>query len=198
MQRLWLGLPDVTTSADIVNRALELAGNQVTVSGSNPAFDGTPAGNAAGVLYTPALQLLLRQMDPAFARRTATLVVAGGTTPPPWTQEYTYPADCLRVRAVRPAAGSYSLNDPQPIRAAIAFDNGLAAKVIVSNTASALAVYTSTTPNENQFDPAFVETLARRLASPLAMALDGRPDFARELLEEAERYASMSELVDEN
>jgi hypothetical protein len=34
--------------------------------------------------------------------------------------------------------------------------------------------------------------MARRLANPLAMALAGRPDFARELLQESQQYASIA------
>ncbi len=186
-----------TTAASIVNRALEMTASQVQVTGANPTFDGTIAGNAAGVLYTPAVNLMLRQTNPAFARRTAALALAGGTTPQPWTVEYTYPTDCLWVRQLRPAAGSYNVLDPQPIRGAVAFDAGLALKVIVSNTANALIVYTSNSPVESQFDDAFAEAVARRLANPLAMALAGRPDFARELLEESDRYAAMAEMNDE-
>src|SRR4029077_5778263 len=146
----------MTTSVDIVNRALELLGVQTTIVALN---DGTPAGNAAGVLYAPAVNLMLRQMDPAFARRTAALSAAGGTTPAPWTQEYNYPADCLRLRQLRPQPGSYNVNDPQPVRGAIAFDNGLSVKVIVSNQANASAVYTSSAPNETQWDWAFAEAV---------------------------------------
>jgi len=183
------------TSTDVVNRALELLGVQVQITALN---DGSVAGNAAQVIYAPAVNLLLRRLDPAFARRTDVLSAAGGTIPPPWTHEYTYPADCLRLRQLRPQAGSYNVNDPQPVRGALAFDNGLAAKVIVSNQANASAVYTSSTPNENQWDSAFIEAVARLISNPLAMALAGRPDFARELLAEAEQYANTAELVDEN
>lgn len=185
----------MATAADIVNRALEMIGSQVQVTGSNPTFDGTVAGNAAGVLYTPAVELVMRESNPSFARRTAALVAAAGSPITPWTQKYTYPADCMRMRALRPA--SYSANDPQPVRGAIAFDSVAALKVIVTNAASALAVYTSNAVVESQFDPSFCEALARKLANPLAMALQGRPDFSRELLAEAQQYESMAELIDE-
>lgn len=181
------------TAAGIVNESLELIAAQTTVSGNNPTFDGSLAGNAAGVLYTPTVQLLLRQMDPAFARRTAALASAGGGAIQPWANKWAYPADCLRLRQVRPL--TYAANDPQPIRAAVIFDGS--AKVIVSTIAAAYAVYTSSAPTESIWDSAFAEAVARRLANPLAMALAGRPDFARELLEESERYAQAAELVDE-
>lgn len=186
----------MAAAADLVNRALELIGQQVTVSGVDPTFDGSVAGDAAGVLYAPVVQLLMRQLNPSFARRTAALVAAGGTVPPPWSQEYTYPADCIRLRQLRPANGSYDINDPKPVRGQVAFDSGLALKVIATNLVGALAVYTSFSA-ESQFDGAFAESVVRRLSNPLAMALAGRPDYARELLEESDRYAGMTELVDD-
>jgi hypothetical protein len=185
----------MVTSADVVNRALEVAARNVQVTGTNPTFDGTPAGNAAGVLYTPAVNLVMRQLDPAFARRTLTLTPVAGTIPPPWTHEYTYPTDCLRLRGLAPA--SPVANDPTPIRGQVAFDNGLAVKVIVCNIAAAVAKYTSSGPTETQWDWAFADAVAKRLANPLSMALAGRPDFARELLQEAEQAAAAADLIDE-
>jgi hypothetical protein len=71
----------VTTQAGIVKDALQLSGSQTQVTGSLPNFDGSPTGLAAGVLYSPALQLLLREMDPDFARKIASLVPPDGQVP---------------------------------------------------------------------------------------------------------------------
>ena len=62
---------------------------------------------------------------------------------------------------------------------------------------NAIAVYTSNIPTVDEWDTAFREAVVRRLATPLAMALAGRPDFSRELLTESEQYAQMSEIIDE-
>lgn len=179
------------TASDIVNRALELAVVNVQVTGTNPGFDGSAAGDAAGVLYTPVVDLLLRQMMPVFARRTAALLLSG-TPPTPWTFSYVYPTDCMRLLQVRPSGSN---NDPRPVRAAIFFDGG--EKAIGCNLASAIGVYTSNGATEDIWDWAFAEAVAHRLSSPLAMALSGRPDFARELLEESAQFAQMAEAVDE-
>lgn len=184
----------MTTDLDIGNRALELTGTEVQISALN---DGTPEGNAVGVLYVPTVQLVLREVDPAFARRTLALVPSGAATPiVPWSYEYLYPADCIRLRQVRPATSD---DDPEPVRAAVGLDiiASVATKVILTNQAGALAVYTSSSATESQWDSAFSEAVVRKLASPLAMALAGRPDFAKELLEEADRFAQLSETIDE-
>lgn len=188
----------MATQITIVNAALALIGSQAVITALN---DGSPAGNAAGVLYTPTLQFLLRSMDPDFARRTAALVPqANGTDVTTFTNEYQYPSDCLRLRQLQPVIGSYDPNDPQPIRGIVAFDpltSGGPAKVILCNLASGSAVYTTLNVTEALFDAAFVEEFERRLANPFAMAIAGRPDYARELLEEAERYAGLAELSEE-
>jgi len=196
----------MTTSADIVNESLELIASQAQITALN---DGSVEGNAAAVVYAPTVQLLLRQLDPDFARLPSfeLSVTAAASVPSPWAYEYAYPADCLRLRQLAPpASGPGSLADPfdpVPIRGEVAFDpNGQGAnkpaKVILSNQQSALATYTTSLVTEDDWDPAFREAVVRRLANPLAMAIAGRPDFARELLEESERYAGLAELADDS
>lgn len=188
----------MTVSADVVNQALQYAGNQVAISTLN---DGSPAGNAAGVIYAPTWQMVARMMDPDFARRTLPLAtVSGGNLPPGIAYEYSYPSDCLRLRALAPAAGSYDIYDPQLITGNVALDviMGTPQKVIFTNQQNALAVYTSNDFTENQWDYAFLMAVVRQLASPLSMALQGRPDYARELLLTAQQYEQQAELVDES
>lgn len=193
----------MTTAAGIVNAALELIDAQVQITSLT---DGSVEANAAQVVYQPCVLLLLRQTDPDFARTTAVLTVGSGS-PGYWTYEYLYPADCVRARQVRPPkSGTGALVDPfdpLPVRAEIAYDpkGGGAttpAKVILTNQQNAWLTYTTSLVTEAMFDAAFVEALTRRLGNPLAMAIAGRPDFARELLEESERYAGMSELADDS
>lgn len=185
------------STVEVVNTALELIAAQSRITSLT---DGSAPANAAQVIYQPVVQLMMREMDPAFARFTATLTLSGAVTPvPPWAFEYFYPADCVRLRQIRPVAGSYDINNPQPIRANVAFDiiANVNTKVILTNQANALAVYTSSTPPESLWDGVFAEAVSRRLANPLAMALSGRPDFAKEILEESSRVAATAEAVED-
>ena len=70
-------------------------------------------------------------------------------------------------------------------------------KVILTNQVNALAVYTTTLIDETIWDSAFVDAVVRRLANPLAMAVSGRPDFARTILEQAAMMAQTAEMIDE-
>lgn len=197
----------MTTPADIFNQALEFIGNQAFVTYTGPGGGGgTWAGDntsalAAPVLYVPTWQMVARQLDPDFARRTKPLALqTGGTLPPGWAFEYGYPSDCLRLRCLAPAAGSYDIYDPQLILGNVALDVILGApvKVIFSNQVNALAVYTSSDLTEDDWDAMFTMAVVRQLANPLGMALEGRPDYARELLMQAQQYEQLDELVEES
>ena len=82
------------TSTTVVNMALELIGTQTQITSLT---DGSAEANAASVVYAPVVQLMLRELDPDFARRTAALALSGAAVPViPWAYDYTYPADCVR------------------------------------------------------------------------------------------------------
>lgn len=192
----------MATGADIVNQALALGDNQTYVTGNFPAFtDGSPenvVGIAANNLYGIARDVLLSQTNPEFARVTITAVIPDALVAPivPWTYEYEYPDDCIRLRQIRPpGSGDGSLadpNDPQPIRGAVAFDPTIETKVVLTNQVNALLVYTTSDVAESRWDSDFVDAMSRRLGNPLTMALAGRPDFARELLAEAQQMTAIS------
>jgi len=192
-------MPAVSTSAAVVNEALQFIGEQVQIANLG---DGTAAANAASVLYAPTVQLMLREIDPDFARFTAQLtLISAPAGVPPWGFEYQYPATCVRLRQVRPpGAGGVGalvdINDPQPIRANVTYDGG-AGKVILCNQLNALAVYTTSAVSEGMWDSAFTDAVVRRLANPLAMALAGRPDFAKTILEQSAMMAQTAEAIDE-
>lgn len=194
-------MPIGLTTAQVVNASLEQIASQSTITSLT---DGSPAALAAQVVYAPTVQLMLRELDPDFARFTAPLTLSVAATPvPPWAFEYLYPDACVRLRQVRPpGSGTGSLsdpNDPQPTRANVAFDiiALVSTKVILSNQVNALAVYTSSAVAEAQWDAAFADTVIRRLANPLAMALSGRPDFAKTILEQSAMMAQTAEAIDE-
>lgn len=184
-------------AADIVNQALELTAQQVRVTSLT---DGTPAAIAANVIYIPTVSLMLRVMEPDFSRTLAVLTDTGVPTPPdPWNYQYLYPADCLRVLQVRPARGTYDPNTPGVVRWMIetSIIATIPTKVVLTNQISASAIYVTNTVTEDMWDFAFMNAVVRRLANPLAMALAGRPDFAKELLEESSRAAAFADGADE-
>jgi hypothetical protein len=182
----------VTTPLDIVNQALDFVAAQTQIT----SFAQVPIGPAAEVIYAPTVQLVLRQNNPDFARFQVPLVVSPSVPPYGWMFAYVYPADCLFARQVAPLPGTYNMFDPQPIRGLVYFANP--GKLIATNLANAILVYTTSLVTENEWDALFTQSVVRQLANPLAMAVAGRPDFAKELLETAARYEQMAELDDES
>jgi hypothetical protein len=187
---------------DVINYALELVASQTQIETID---DGSPAANAALVVYAPTVQLVLRELDPDFARFTGALTLAVDPSQLPWwAYEYLYPPTCLRVRQVRPpASGTGALVDPYnptPVRSNVAADiiATVLTKVILTNQQDALAVYTTSSVTEAQWDAVFAEAVARRLGNPLGLALSGRPDLAKQLLEEANQIAMTGGAVDES
>jgi hypothetical protein len=185
----------LTTSIDVVNYALELIGSQQTIT----SFNDVPVGLAANIIYVPTIQLVMWQTQPDFARveGQALAIATGKTAPPGWTYVYTYPSDCVQMRYVYPAI--WPPFDPQAIRSSIGFDKtATAAKVVWSTVQNAVASYTSSAVTENQWDSAFMQGVIRQLGNVLSMALAGRPEYARELLQQAEMYHQMAESLDES
>lgn len=156
------------TPTDVVNVALLEVGNRVAI---NSIGDGSPAGNAAAILYTPKLQALLRtaHWDFACARSVPltqwkAVVINGSLSnnppPQPWQFSYLYPSDCIKMRFIQPAitvsssaqviATGPGLTYPYPQVPTEApfvpstdFDvNGNPIRVILSNVPKALATYT--------------------------------------------------------
>ena len=176
----------MVNSADITNRALVEIGGQATVSGTVPNLTG--GGGASGyanTVYESLVLMILRDQDFEFARRTAVLAVSGNVPAAPWQFEYVYPDDCVKIRQVVPATQSEF--DPQPVQWSVYESIGTSnpGKVIGTNELNAQIVYTTSDVTEDQWDSMFAESMVRMLASSLAMGNAGRPDVAREKLQEA-------------
>lgn len=183
----------MTTSTDIVNQALQLTGDDgPLVTGVAPGFDESPAGVAASLLYTPTVQTVARQFGYDFSRNTALLTLTDNV-PALWPYEYLYPGDGIEIRQLRPQMLG-DPNNPIPVNWDVcnSIVDGVQKKVIQTDVQDALAIYTNQ-PSENLWDPLFRETVVRLLASGLAMALEGRPETARDMLESGGQFGQISE-----
>lgn len=182
-------MPTGLNSNVVVNRAIQLiSDDQPPVTGNAPTFDSSPAGVAAALLYTSVVQTVGRQFGWDFARNMATLALSGGTPPPNWKYEYVYPANGLEIRQLVPLTIP-DLNNPAPVNWAVASNTiaGVPTKVIWSNLQNALGVI-SGQPPEGLWDAGFTEAVVRLLASELAMAVAGRPETSKGLLESAGEF----------
>jgi hypothetical protein len=156
-------------------------------------YDGSMHARTILSIYAQTRDELLSDGNWEFAERNSAGVVLksaprGGYVPPiiwnpaqypavPWLFSYLFPADCLKVRAVKYTPATLPDFDPQPSAYSVDNDNGFAPpqRVILSNVQNAIVVYTGQVTDPATWDVAFVEalgaTLGRRLA-PVLMGAD--------------------------
>ncbi len=182
---------------DIVNQSLRAIGVKKRIAW---IYEGSPSARAALEIYGQTRDAVMRAQDWSFARGGSTTLTLlkgpppnGGYTPgQPWSAiypppgflyEYAYPSDMLELRALMTTPlGMFDL-DPRPATWRIDNDllpvvsgNPLAAagpaqKVILSNTAGAIAVYRRRVTNPALWEPGFTQLLVDALAKGLAIAL---------------------------
>jgi len=181
----------MVSAVDVVNEAImQIGDNQPLVTGNAPNFDSSAAGLAAAQLYAPCVATVMRSFEWDFSRNTIALVVTGNVAPFPWSFEYGYPPNGIEVWQVMPTAAADPY-DPLPVNFIIenAVVGGTQKRVIHTNLSPAQVVYNNN-PTENTWDSAFREAVVRLLASELAMAIAGKPDFAQSALESASAFES--------
>lgn len=182
----------VQSAADVLNLALRRIGYRLRVG---TLYDGSLAGKMALDCYAQTRDEVLRagagpNGEWPFAERnvSATLLKSAPTTgyvpPTVWNPatnpcspnflfEYAWPADCLKVRAVKPI-NLFVLNfAPQPNLFAVANDNAFTPpqRVILSNVANASICYTGQVTDPNTWPNDFTSALADALGEALAPIL---------------------------
>lgn len=157
-------------------------------------FDGSRQSNAALSVYGQTRDNLLRSFEWGFAEVNTPLTLLKtapvfGYSPPsttsswtnsypmlPWIYEYQYPADCVKLRSIRPMNPVLPVFDPAPQTFRIADDNSLTTsntKVILTNLANAYAVYTGQITDPSLWDEGFTEAMVASLADRLGPMLRG-------------------------
>jgi hypothetical protein len=178
---------------------------------------------------------MLRLAPWSFARyqNNLALVAAAGNTPenpnnvppfppPPWTYEYAWPQDCVRLRQVKPPyyppgstpentglvlmPGFYAaplsfpgMENKPKYQIGLDYDSsGNQIKVIMSNLESAMIIYTALVDNPNLWDDEFSEAMVYALAAHLVGALIGDKQVDKELYAKAVNAATTARAVDAN
>lgn len=182
------------TSNDIANEALVSAGwTEASVSGFAPTFDNSTVGLILQRIYQPVVNKMLRAFPWDCARKTGVALVASGNlAPSPWAFEYIYPASCIQLWQVMPAAIG-DPNDPLPqfFNVGNAQVGGVMTKVIWTDFAGALATFNAS-PLESVWDAGLREAVVAALAQRLALAL-GKPETAQGLGDETMLAATMAQ-----
>lgn len=175
----------VSTPEQVINIALTRIGYKGRIGS---IWEGSTASKKVLDIYAQTRDEMLRGFDWAFAERNAPMAILkqappGGYVPPltwstlyppvPWQYEVQYPADCLKVRAVKNVPLFVPDYDPQPFQFSIDNDNALVppAKVILCNVFPGVIVYTGQVTDPANWEPDFVEAFASSLGRRLAPVL---------------------------
>lgn len=156
----------VQSPTDIVNLSLADIGFKGRISN---LYDGSAASKKALDVYGQTRDALLRKADFGFAEHIISAVLTGAAAPAPWSVEYVYPTDCIRVRDMFGPEYLADKNNPLPVLYTIA--NAAAGRVIWTNEASATLVYTSRVTDPTAWDVIFIESLVTEIGKRLAMVL---------------------------
>lgn len=186
---------------DIWNQAFRAAGLPLR---ANEAFEGSEQARTALELYGQCRDALLDAKQWTFSRKVLALALLKGPPPAngynfaqPWSNiypqpgflyEYSYPDDCLTLRAIIQQPGGMPDLDPLPAIWRIDNDptpvvsgnplaaSGPAQKVILCNITDAIAVYTARITDPALWsDAGFVEALVETLGKKFAVAFGQSP-----------------------
>lgn len=155
---------------NIVNMALDAIGFPRHIS---EFYEGSPAARVALEVFAQTRDELIQSGDWAFALAEVNLNLNGQTPPTPWTYEYGYPPDCVRIRYIRPGAlvGGTRNNNPQPILFRPFNDQRIPAQAILSDTDPATLIYSRSVTDPSQWDDGFTQAYIAALAEKLAFGL---------------------------
>lgn len=196
-----------SSPADVVNIALRRIGYKLRVGS---LLDGSEASNQALDVYGQTRDQLLADFDYPFAERNIALTLLksapanyvpptswSSTYPPlPWAYEYDWPADCLKVRALKQAPLFLFNPDPQPILYAPANDtvSNVTQRVILANIPSAIAVYTGRVTDPTEWDVRFTEAFSAELGRRLLPVL-GNMNAIQAIAQDAAQQTAEAERV---
>ena len=161
--------------ASIVNYSLAKIGYRLRIGS---LYDGTIASKKALDVYSQTRDVMLRLGDWNFAMKTAAAIASGGSVPAPWTNSWTYPADCLRVRNVYDTGSVADTNNPLPTLWQEA-DDPTKGKVIYTRAANATIVYNAQITDPSQWESLFLDAFALALGRNLRSLVDGDANMTK-------------------
>jgi hypothetical protein len=157
----------VNSPEDVINLSLVRMGYKTRIGS---IWEGSMAAKKALDIYAQTRDAVLREGDWQFAEQITAATLTGNAAPFPWSFEYVYPTNCIKVRNLFSSTYAADTNNPTPTLWTVA-DNAAAQKVIWSKAAGATLVYTAQVTNPANWEPGFVEALVAALARRLAAVL---------------------------
>lgn len=163
----------MASDVQIANRALSKIGDKQIVS----LTESSEPARAINECYTIVRQSELRRHPWHFAKKRASLAADVETPAFDFDYQFTLPADCLRLLMPTPDSESVQFNGR--------VDWKVEGRKILSNEEGPLYItYLADVTDPNQFDAAFVDVFASRLAVEVAHRLTGSTEKRKMAQEE--------------
>jgi len=161
------------TSIDVCNLALSHVRGQAIQAFEERSNEAVQCKR----FYQPALYATLEALDWGFARAYDLATQYAGLPKGIWTHAYVYPEDALKVRG---------FTNDMDVRPYARFEVGVIPstnqRVIYTDLAAPLVVYTRAIDNPAYFSPQFYMAFSHLLAAYLAAPI-GRPELAKQQLD---------------
>lgn len=150
--------------------------------------DASKEATTCNAIYPFARDSVLRDHKWAFATKRLILALLTDTYSG-WDYAYQYPTDCLVAHEIYSEYGDYSglvydsETDSYVSSGKIEFEicaaSSLTSKVILTNKEDAELIYTAKVTDCNMFDGQFIDALAYRLATELAVPIKGNGQMSQ-------------------
>jgi len=154
----------------IANMALSNIGSRSAIESLT---EDSAEANECNLWYDWSRIQTLEAFNWSFARRSVSLATHGDDAPTKrWAYRYVYPSNCVSIRFIENPIGEQA--DPVPFETELGDDGDTL--TIVTDQASAVAIYTFDLETTSLFSPHFIDALAAKLAARVAFALTGDKD----------------------
>lgn len=160
-----------TSIEQLINMVLDRIGYPEYIGN---IYEGTKQARIALNNYAETRDEVLRSKNWPFAlRQVAGSISSGAALPVGWTYAWTYPTDCLRLRAVTPSSIPTPDYDPQPLLWTIFNDQtqSPAAKIILTQITGITLNYVGQITSPLTWEPLFVNALVEALAVKMLPSL---------------------------
>lgn len=164
------------SEAEVCNLALLLVGQTQFI---DDLSDPTPEGEACDQAYEKCRDAALEAFAWPFAQRRATLNLITNGARGGWLYAYTLPTDCLAPRWID--VGIENPAEDEKVPFALEDDATVNKRVLLTNEADAILVYTYKCAETGKFSPLFVEALSAKIAMYLAAGLVKKPQLALQM-----------------
>lgn len=183
---------------DLCNMALDSIGYTRHIA---DIYEGSAAARVCLAYYGQTRDELLVEGEWPFALREVALIALAGQTPPtPWTFEYAYPADCLRIRYVRPGplTGAARSTNPLPVLFRPWNDQrpNPPVQAILCDLSPAVLIYQGQITDPTTWTPEFIRAFVGSLAKKLAFGLFKGDNIIKDRAMLAEQDAQKAMSVD--